>query len=53
MWLRTLRINEIPEEIKDFVTNYYMSGIPEGLIAIYSGLKVLEVITILKNKGLY
>ena len=45
--------NEISHEIKDFVTNYYLQGIPEGLLAIYTGLEVSEVITILKNKGLF
>jgi hypothetical protein len=53
MTQKTQRIGEIPNEIKDFVVDYYISGIPEGLIAIYTDLEVFEVIAILKNKGLY
>lgn len=50
---KSRRISEIPDDIKDFVASYYTSGIPEGLIAIYTGLEVFDVISILKNKGLY
>ena len=43
----------IPDEIKEFVEYYYTLGIPKKLIAIYSGLEVFDVISILKNKGLH
>lgn len=45
--------NKIPDEVKDYVVDYYMSGIPEELIAIYTGLEVFDVISILKDEGLY
>jgi len=51
--LRAQTKSDIPDEIKEFVEHYYTLGIPESLIAIYTGIQVFDVISILKNKGLY
>ena len=52
-WLFMNDTEQVPDEKKQIVGNLYLSGIAEEFIALQLDLEIPEVISILKELGIY